>query len=229
MAKQPMKWTGLLISVVLLLGVTTTVVHAQMPYPVEFGLTGEGSLLNIPPRFQGWIISGPMTGGSFVLEFDDSMWPSDDPGTPENERWDYILANHFTYSTTGDPHWTGHFPLYSQIIPPVEFRFTNGADQIGGVAFYMVITILDSDYDAHVDQDELANQAVAVDFISHIEQSGGAYDGQCGGGSCNGNLENNDPGMDDLLTVSGSLSMRGIGCLVAVKEASWGVVKTLYQ
>jgi hypothetical protein len=229
MSKQPTKWAGFAISVVLFIVLTTTVAYAQAPYQFPFGLSGSGSMLNSPAVYQGTIISGPMAGGSFVIEIDDSMWPVDDPGTPEDERWDYILANHFTYSTTGDPHWTGHFPLYEEIIPPVEWRFTNGADQMGGIIYYLVITILDSDRDAQVDQDELANQAVAADFVCHKEQGGGGYEEQCGFGSSNGNLENYDPQYDDLLTLSGTLSMRGFGCAVPVREGTWGVFKILYE
>jgi hypothetical protein len=176
------------------------------------------------------ITNGPLAGGSFVIEIVDPVWPLDNPGTPENERWDYILANHFVYSTTGDPHWTGHFPLYGGLLPIVEFRFANGGeDQIGGIIKYLVITIVDSDEDGHVDQDELGTQAVAANFECHKEQGGGGYEDYCGNGSGNGTLENFDPGMDDILTLSGTLWMRNFSCAVPVTESTWGTVKTLYE
>ena len=94
---------------------------------------------------------------------------------------------------------------------------------------YLIITIADTDKDQIVDQDELANQQVAINFIAHLEQSEGTWDQHCGQGSANGTLENYDPNMDDNLTVSGTLLMRTIGCAVPVDNATWGVVKEMYR
>jgi hypothetical protein len=198
---------------------------------VSFSLNGSGSLLNSPVSFQGLIDSGPLSGGSFVIEIDDAGWPLDDPGTPENERWDYILATFFTYdNTAGGESWTGYFPIQGGVLPPVTWRFSNGGDKLGGIIRYFVITILDSDADGEIDQDELANQTVAANFHSHIEQSAGVYEGWCGFGSGNGNLENFDPSMDDTLTIPvGDLYLRDSNCAVPVEETTWGAVKTLYR
>jgi hypothetical protein len=198
---------------------------------VSFTLNGSGSLLNSPAVFQGIIDSGPMSGGSFVISVDDTGWPIDNPGTPNNERWDYLLANFFTYDNTPNGEaWNGYFPEQGGLLPPVIWHFTNGGDQLGGVIRYLIITILDSDQDGEVDQDELANQSVAANFHSHIEQSTGAYFGWCGFGTGNGNLENFDPGMDDILTISvGNLFLRDASCAVPVEETTWGAVKELYR
>lgn len=198
---------------------------------VSFSLNGAGSLLNSPAVFQGIIDSGPMSGGSFVISIDDTGWPIDNPGTPNNERWDYLLANFFTYDNTPNGEsWTGYFPEQGGLLPPVLWHFMNGGDQLGGVIRFLIITILDSDADGIVDQDELANQAVAGNFHSHIEQSEGAYYGWCGFGSGNGNLENFDPSMDDILTISvGNLFLRDVSCAVPVEETTWGAVKVLYR
>jgi hypothetical protein len=172
-----------------------------------------------------------MVGGSFVIEIDDSGWPLDNLGTPENERWDFLVTTFFTYDATlGGEHWTGYFPVQGGLLPPVIWRFSNGGDQLGGVIRYLIITILDADGDGVVDQDDLATQAVAANFHSHIEQSLGSYEGWCGFGPSNGNLENFDPGMDDTLTIPvGTLYLRDVSCAVPVEETTWGAVKVLYN
>jgi hypothetical protein len=198
---------------------------------VPFSLSGSGSLLNSPAVFQGNIYDGPMSGGWFVIEIDDTDWPIDNPGTPQNERWDYLLANYFSYDNTPNgEHWVGYFPMEGGLLPPVTWRFTDMTGQLGGIIRYLIITILDSDADGEVDQDELANQAVAANFHSHIEQSLGMYEGWCGFGPANGNLENFDPNMDDLLTIPvGNLYLRDLNCAVPVEEKTWGAVKMLYR
>jgi hypothetical protein len=214
---------------VLLSGPATTAFAANETVP--FSLNGSGSLLNSPALFQGMIDSGPFSSGWFVIDVDDTGWPLDNPVTPENERWDYLLATFFTYDNTpGGERWAGYFPAQGALLPVVTWQFTNGGDQLGGVIRYLIITILDSDADGIVDQDDLANQAVAANFHSHIEQSHGNYEGWCGFGTGNGNLENFDPGMDDLLTIPiGNLYMRDVSCAVPVEETTWGAVKTLYR
>lgn len=224
--------TGSFIVVVLcatLLGAATIVSAANQTVP--FSLNGSGSFLNSPAIFQGMIDSGPMSPGWFVIEIDDSGWPLDDPITPENERWDFLLANFFTYDNTpGGEHWDGYFPVQDGLLPPVTWRFSNNGDRLGGVIRYFILTILDSDADGVVDQDDLANQTVAANFHSHIEQSLGIYDGWCGFGPGNGNLENFDPTMDDLLTLPvGNLYLRDVSCAVPVEETTWGAVKVLYE
>ena len=56
-----------------------------------FALLGNGSFMDSPPRFSGDIIQGTLFPGTFWIEFDDTGWPTDNTGTPENERWDYIF------------------------------------------------------------------------------------------------------------------------------------------
>jgi hypothetical protein len=217
------------LSVSLVLGTAAVVGAANQT--VTFSLNGSGSVLNSPVVFQGMIDSGPMNGGWFVIEIDDTGWPVDNPGTPGNERWSYLLSTFFTYDNTpGGEHWDGYFPLQGGLLPPVIWRFTSGADQLGGVIRYLIISILDSDADGEIDQDELANQTIAANFHSHIEQSQGIYAGWCGFGTGNGNLENFDPNMDDILTLPvGNLYLRNVSCGVPVEETTWGAVKTLYR
>ena len=213
----------------LLLGLATGAMGATQT--VQFSLNGSGALLNSPVVFQGTIDSGPMSPGLFVIQIDDAGWPLDDPGTPGNERWNYLLTNFFTYdNTAGGQHWDGYFPKQGTLLPPVTWRFGKNGDRLGGVIRYLIITIRDSDADGMVDQDELANQMVAANFQCHVEQSGGAYDGWCGAGSANGNLEDFDPNMDDLLTISvGNLLLRDFGCAVHADAKTWGALKQMYR
>ncbi len=74
-------------AVVFLVGSTTGIMAASQT--VSFSLNGSGSLLNSPVTFQGMIDSGPMSPGSFVIGIDDTGWPLDNPGTPQDERWDF--------------------------------------------------------------------------------------------------------------------------------------------
>lgn len=227
--RNPPKLSLILPLVFVISGFLATGAFGQFT-PLAFSLNGSGSLSGDPPIFQGLISSGPMAGGTFVIEIDDTGWPLDNPGTPQDERWDYLLATYFHYDPIWNgEHWDGYFPAQGSLYPVVTWRFNNGADQIGGIIMYMIITIADVDKDQKVDQDELANQQVAMNFIAHIEQSEGAWDQHCGQGSSNGTLENYDPNMDDNLTVSGTIVLRIIGCAVPVHDATWGVVKEMYR
>jgi len=219
----------LVLSLVMLSATASLAVAATQTVP--FSLNGSGSMLNSPVIFQGMVDSGPLSPGWFVIELDDSGWPLDNPGTPEDERWDFLLATFFKYENTpGGEHWDGYFPVQGGVLPPVTWRFYNNGDQVGGIIRYLLITILDADADGDVDQDELANQTVAANFHCHIEQSTGVYAGWCGIGPANGNLENFDPGMDDILTIAvGNLYLRDYSCSVPVEEKTWGAIKTLYR
>ncbi len=196
----------------------------------SFSLSGSGSLLANPAEFNGIIDAGTLAGGTFVINIDDSGWPTDDPMTPQNERWDYLLSNYYTYSpTTNNEHWTGYFPLYGGVVPPVLWHFYNGGNNLGGIIRYLIITISDDDKDGIVDQSELMNQAVAGNLQSHIEQSTGSYFGMCGIGSMNGNLQDFDPTLFDLLTIPiGNLYLRTVSCAVPAENPSWGAVKAMY-
>lgn len=226
--RNPNKPLGLLALIALLISTNGAFAATQT---VPFSLNGSGSLTGSPVVFQGIIDSGPFSSGQFLIEINDYGWPLDNPGTPENERWDYLLANFFTYDNSpGGEHWDGYFPAQGGQIPVVVWSFTKGADRVGGIIRYLIITIRDDDADALVDQDELANQAVAANLQVHIEQSAGSYDGWCGFGPANGNLENYDPYMDDLLTIPvGNLYLRDVSCTVPIEESSWGAVKKIYR
>lgn len=216
---------------VLLMGV---LVFSQAGYSatqnIEFSLSGSGSLLNSPPGFEGTIDSGVFANGFFTIYIDDTGWPVDNPGTPQNERWNYIISTFFTYTAEpNNEHWTGYFPLQGTIAPPVVWRFYNNGDKLGGIIRYLNITITDNDKDGVIDQDELMIQAVAANLQAHIEQSKGVYESWCGFGSMNGTIEDFDPTPMDMFTIPyGLLRMRDYSCAVPTEHMTWGAVKSLY-
>ncbi|MFH1755116.1 MAG: hypothetical protein ABIA59_05380 [Candidatus Latescibacterota bacterium] len=194
---------------------------------VSFTLDGMGSLLESPVVFEGWINTGPLTNGWFMVTIDDSAWP---PETNKTVRWNYLVTNFFNYDATpGGEHWDGYFPKSGTAFPVVTWHFSDNSDKLGGIVRYLIITIFDGDHDGQVDQDELAIQSMAANFYCHIEQSQGCYSGWCGTGPSNGTLSNFDPNLDDIFTMSyGSLTLRDFGCGVPVEEHTWGAVKVLY-
>ncbi|NIM19826.1 MAG: hypothetical protein GTO51_06235 [Candidatus Latescibacteria bacterium] len=196
---------------------------------ISFTLDGMGSFLENPVLFEGMINSNPdLTPGWFMIEIDDTGWP---PETDKTARWNHIVTNFFTYDATpGGEHWDGYFPAQGSQFPVVTWHFSSSGNRLGGIIRYLIITIYDSDKDGVIDQDELANQAVAGNLHVHIEQSDGVYFGWCSIGSMNGTLANFDPGLPDILAIySGSLNLRDFSCAVPVEQRTWGAVKMIYS
>ena len=76
--------------VILLIATTNSFGAFQL---VRFGLLGNGTFNDPIPIFAGDIISGDLAPGTFWIKLHmGSLWPADDPGTPENERWEYIFS-----------------------------------------------------------------------------------------------------------------------------------------
>lgn len=193
-----------------------------------FCLSGNGSLLQSPPGWEGFIDCGTLNGGYFTIYVDDTGWPTDNPGTPQNERWDYIVSTFFTYiSEPLNEHWLGYIPLSGSPAPPVVFRFYNDGDKLGGV-MYLNITIIDKDKDGKMDQEDLMNQALGANIRAHIEQSTGRFEGKCGAGSMNGTIEDFDPTPMDILTVPSGRIILSTNCTLPTERMSWGAVKSLY-
>jgi hypothetical protein len=194
-----------------------------------FCLSGTGSLLLSPPGWEGFIDCGTLNGGYFTIHVDDTGWPVDNPGTPQNERWNYIVANFFTYvSEPLNEHWVGYLPMQGTPAPPVVFRFYNNGDKLGGVMF-LNFTIVDKDKDGVMDAEDLMTQAFAANIRPHVEQGTGRFEGKCGVGSMNGTIEDFDPTPIDIFTVPyGTINLRTVGCTLPAEHSTWGMVKTLY-
>jgi hypothetical protein len=198
----------------------------------NFKLSGFGGYIMTPAVFDGSIFDGTLAPGTFVIDIDDVMWPPDDPGTPENERWNYVFNHYFTYdnSQAGAEKWTAYLPPQGEQLPVVTWSFYTNGDKIGGILQSMVITISDKDSDGVVDMDEMNLQAVGGNLVSHIEQSTGEFEGFCGGGSLNGSIEGYDLSQPYVMTISnGQLILRDYNCQVAVDEKTWGAVKQIYS
>jgi hypothetical protein len=197
-----------------------------------FKLSGSGGYAISPAEFDGSIYAGTLSPGTFIIEIDDVIWPVDNPGTPQNERWQYIFANYFHYdnSQPGAEKWTAYFPPLPIQIPVVTFSYQRGADRVGGILQSMIVTISDANHNGIVDSAELNVQAVAGNLVAHIEQCEGVYEGFCGAGSMNGTLEGYGIGAPYVITVStGNLLLRDFGCTVGVDHTTWGAVKQIYS
>ena len=197
-----------------------------------FKLSGFGGYTISPAGFDGSIIGGTLSPGTFVIDIDDVIWPVDDPGTPQNERWEYVFANYFHYddSQSGAENWTAYFPPLPVQLPVVTFSFYRGGDKVGGILQSLIITISDKNANGIVDPSELNIQAVAGNLVAHIEQGTGVFEGFCGQGSMNGTMEGYDIGQPYVFTIStGNLLLRDFNCSVGVEEKTWGAVKEFYS
>lgn len=193
-----------------------------------FCLSGNGSMLLSPPGWEGIIDCGTLDGGYFTIYIDDTGWPTDDPGTPENERWNYIVSTFFTYIAEPlNEHWVGYIPLSGSPAPPVIFHFYNNGDNLGGV-MYLNITIIDKDADGIMDQADLMNQSLGANIRLHVEQATGRFEGMCGVGSMNGTIEDFDPTPNDILTVPSGRIFLSTNCTLPTQNTTWGAVKSLY-
>lgn len=193
-----------------------------------FCLSGSGSMLLSPPGWEGMVDCGTLDGGYFTIFIDETGWPTDDPGTPENERWDFIVASFFTYIPEElNEHWSGWIPIQNTPAPPVVFHYYNNGDNFGG-AMNLNFTIIDKDKDGVMDSEDLMTQAFAANFTVHVEQGTGRFEGLCGPGSMNGTIEDYDPTPMDILTVPSGQWIVRTDCTVPAEHTTWGAVKSLY-
>jgi len=204
----------------------------------KFALRAYSSFMSHPPIFAGDIIGGTLYPGTFWIAFDDTGWPADDPGTPQNERWDYIFAHYFHYhSTVGSEGWDGYFPPSGSGEPMLRWRFKTAAgDTLGGSCPQVIITIRDYNANGVVDNDEYETKVIAGTMVDYINYNGGCFSTFCGTGSLSGTLKVvNWQTMEEELYVpsetsaSGRLYLRDTGCTVGVESSSWGHIKSIYR
>ena len=203
-----------------------------------FALTGTGSFMDSPPVFIGTIISGTLSPGTFWIRFDDTGWPVDDPGTPNNERWDYIFSHYFAYdSTAGTEGWDGYFPpTGSGEIPPKWRFYTAAGDTLGGSCNGLTITIRDYNADGVLQDSEYHDKVISSNLTAYINYSGGCFNSFCGMGSFSGTLNITDPStweeelyVPSATSASGRLLLKNGGCVTGVEESSWGEIKSIYN
>jgi hypothetical protein len=204
----------------------------------KFALQGTGSWMASPPIFYGDIIGGTLYPGTFLFAFDDTGWPTDNPGTPENERWNYIFAHYFVYqSTPGSEGWNGYFPPTGSGEASVKWRFyTLAGDTLGGSCTQLLITIRDFNANGILEASEYVTKTISSNIVAYINYSGGCFTNFCGQGSYSGNLTAVDPAhwIDELYvpsaaSASGRLYLKDGGCTVGVAPSTWGEIKSFYK
>jgi len=204
----------------------------------RFALDGTGSFMAHPPIFAGTIIGGTLAPGTFWLRFDDSAWPVDNPGTPGNERWDYIFSHYFLYqSTPGAEGWNGYFPPTGSGETTVKWRFyTAAGDTVGGACTQLLITIRDVNANGIMETSEYLTKTVSSNLVAYINYSGGCFTNFCGQGSFSGNMPAIDTNnwidqfyVPSASSPSGRLYLKDGGCSVGVESSSWGEIKAFYK
>ncbi len=203
-----------------------------------FSLQGYGSFMDAPPRFEGDLIGGTLAPGTFWLEIDDSSWPADDSGTPENERWNYIFSNYFTYdNTTGAEGWDGYFPETSFGDKQPEWRFfTAAGDTLGGLCTQLIVTIRDYNGNGIMEDSEYQQKVMSATLVAWINFSGGCFETYCGQGSMAGELNLTDEMTweEEIYVPSpenpmGILHLRDGNCSTDIEVSSWGKIKSIYR
>jgi len=205
----------------------------------RYSLQGSGSFMASPPVFAGQIIASlTLYPGTFWFMFDDTGWPADDPGTPQNERLDYVIAHYFHYdSTVGGESWDGYFPPSGSNESTVKWRFyTDAGDTLGGNCPQVTITIKDLNANGVMEASEYAAKVISGNMVAYIDYSGGCFNNSCGTGSFSGSLNVvNGETMEEQFYVpspalpSGRLYIQDGGCSVGVESSSWGTIKSIYR
>jgi hypothetical protein len=203
-----------------------------------FALSGDGSFMDSPPVFSGNIIAGTLAPGTFWFRLDDTAWPSDDPLTTNNERWDFIFSNYFQYDPTeGAEGWDGRFPSsgLGDIAP--EWRFeTDAGDICGGLTTSFTVSIRDLNGNGIMEDNEYINKVLSIGLYCYINFGTGEFQSFCGQGNCSGTLDlvdeitwNEDLYVPSVEYPSGRLYLRDTNCTTGEDESSWGKIKKIYN
>ena len=221
----------------LVLASMTCPVSSQMRIET-FALDGTGSFMASPPVFSGNIILGTLAPGTFWFRLDDTSWPTDDPGTPENERWDYIFSNYFQYDpTAGAEGWDGRFPstLIGDYAPEWRF-FTAAGDTCGGLTTSFTVTIRDYNANGIMEDNEYQDKVFSIGLYCYINFGTGEFQSFCGQGNCSGTLNLLDEEtweeafyVPSGTSPSGRLYLRDTNCTTGTSESSWGKIKKIHS
>jgi hypothetical protein len=204
----------------------------------RFSLSGTGSFMDSSPMICGDITGGTLYPGTFRLAFDATGWPADDPGTPQNERLDYVIAHYFHYDATpGAEVWDGYFPPSGSGEPGPKWRFYAAAgDTVGGSCSQVFISVKDLNANGIMEASEYAAKVISGTMVAYINYGGGCFSNFCGTGSFSGTLRVvNTETLEEELYIpspalpSGRLYMKDGGCAVGVESSSWGAIKSIYR
>ena len=212
---------------------------ASAEYKTEtFAFSGNGSFMASPPVFSGNNIAGTLSPGMFWFRMDDSGWPADNLGTPNNERWDFIFSNYFQYDPTpGAEGWDGRFPssLVGDYAPEWRF-FTTAGDTCGGLTTSFTVTIRDYNANGIMEDSEYINKVFSIGLLCYINFGTGEFKGFCGQGNCSGTLDlidettwNEEFYVPSAASASGRLYLRDTNCTTGTSESSWGKIKAIYS
>lgn len=203
-----------------------------------FSLDGDGSFMDSPPVWSGNITGGTLSPGNYWIELDDSSWPIDNPGTPNNERWDFIFSNYFTYDPTPDNEgWDGFFPNPGLGDMQPEWRmFTDAGDTLGGLCSSFRIVIRDFNANGIMEDSEYLAKAISMGYVCYINFSKGCFTTFCGQGNASGTIDlvNWETWLDELyipspISPGGRLYLRNENCTTANETASWGSIKAIHR
>lgn len=206
--------------------------------PYSYALLGNGSFMDATPIFSGDIIQGDLAPGTFWIRFNNaSSWPMDDPGTPENERWDYIFNTYFTYDDSeGNEGWDGYFPPFGSVEAQPDWRFyTTAGDTLGGLCSSFIVTIRDINGNGILEDNERANKDLSFNTVCYINFGGGCFDQLCGQGSASGELDTEVGGWEEELYIpsaayaSGRLYLTDSGCHTGLESKTWSGIKVIYK
>ncbi len=204
----------------------------------KFALNGSGSLMDSPPYFFSTVISGTLSPGTFIFWLDDTGWPTDDIGTPNNERWDFIFSNYFIYDSTIDNEgWDGKFPSSTLGETAPSWRcYTEAGDTLGGLCSDFTITIRDYNGNGILDDNEYINKVFSAGLVCYINYGKGCFTSFCGQGSCSGTLDLVDEEtweeelyVPSATSASGRLDLRDVGCETGVAPSNWGQIKSIHR
>lgn len=225
-------------SLICILVIAATSASAVTFRTERYSLNGAGSFMDHQPVFSGQIIGGTLAPGMFWIAFDDTGWPTDDPGTPQNERLDYVISHYFHYdASAGSESWDGYFPPSGSGEPMPRWRFyTAAGDTVGGSCTQITITIKDLNANGVMETSEYASKVISGNMVAYINYGGGCFSNFCGTGSFSGTLNVVDAQtMEEELYVpspelpAGRLYLKDGGCTVGVESSSWGTIKSIYR
>jgi hypothetical protein len=203
-----------------------------------FALDGGGSFMDSPPFWSGNITAGTLSTGTYWISMDDSSWPADNPGTPNNERWDFIFSTYFTYDATpGNEGWDGEWPnsMLGDDAPGWRF-YTDAGDTMGGLCTSFRVVIRDYNGNGIMEDSDYLAKQFSIGFVCYINYSKGCFTSFCGQGNCSGTLDLiDDMTMEEELYVpspisaSGRLYLRDTSCVTANEASSWGSIKAIHK
>jgi hypothetical protein len=206
------KVLAIVAATLLLVGVAGAQVH------YEFHCAGTGNMAqDSPPIYTGAIDGGDLAPGTWMMEIDDTGWPSTaDPAV----RWDYIFLNYYVYDP-GQQIWTGVFDCILDLERTGQGTMHGFCD--------LVFQIIDLNGNGTMDPDECMDGLSGAVII--IEDGTGIYAHLCGDGTYEGfYFRDCDAGPTYMLDdVDFNMQLDLEDCGMSVQPATWSAVKSLFK